>query len=154
MVLFNHEIFSAFNTYIPFHTHRETKSRTHTSAGRLCARESPAAKVFTTRSSEQTKSNRAQQSRQIFTYVHTQLYTYIQSAACICVCVCMVSRKSQEGSAYNEQQCDNLMKLPSVKRCKVCNNICNTLDRSAARQEEKLDVFCVCMCVLYSMSLM
>lgn len=67
------------------HTLHTLHINTHTSIGSFCARKSPAAKVFTTRSSEQTKSNRAQQSIQIFAYVHTQLYT--ETCTCVYVCV-------------------------------------------------------------------
>lgn len=90
MVLFNHEIFSAFNTHTPPHS---TDTHTHTPLYVVSVRVRVLRQKFLLLAA-QNKQNQTERNK-VYKYLPMYTLNYIQSPArmyrYICVCVCMVS---------------------------------------------------------------
>lgn len=97
MVLFNHEIFSAFNTYIHTlsHTHTERPSHAHTLHQVGCARVRVLRQKFLLLAAQnkQNQTERNKVDKYLPMYTLSYIHTYRALRVCVCVCVYGQSEK-------------------------------------------------------------
>lgn len=94
MVLFNHEIFSAFNTYIPLHTHTRRPSHAHTLQQVGCARVRVLRQKFLLLAAQnkQNQTERNKVDKYLPMYTLSYIHTYRTLLVYVYVCVWSVGK--------------------------------------------------------------